>query len=298
MFRWSVVSLILVGLACAQNSPSLLISDRALGNSASSSPLTPTASPTRGSGVLPAPDLPKLPGGKVTLLGGTIQSIDHVRDRLVLHVFQGGRMPVLFDERTRVFRDGKAVSLDNLQDGERAYVDTTLDGTQIFARSIRIAGHGLAGQSSGQIVDFRSESGELLVRDSLAPEPVKMHLAANANILQQDTRAAPSTLKPGMLVTLAFAPDNGRVPVVTEISILASPGSAYTFSGQIEDLDLHRGLMVLIDSRDHKSYDLYFDPTIGLPPNIKPGDNVTVQTAFDGNRYQSRGVTVNPATPQ
>src|SRR5262249_42620764 len=86
------------------------------------------------------PGMPPLPAGKTTLLGGTVYKLDHVRDRIVLQVFGGQRMTVLFDERTRMFRDGKPASLDDLKNGERVYLDTTLDGTDVFARSIQVAG--------------------------------------------------------------------------------------------------------------------------------------------------------------
>jgi len=238
--------------------------------------------------------IPPLPGGKVTLLGGTIQKVDHIRDRLTLQVFGGNRTAVLFDERTRVFRDGKSATLDDLKNGERAYVDTTLDGTQIFARSIRVVAQLPTGQSSGQIVDYRPGSGELIVRDTISPEPVKMRLAGNAVILQGDRIAGPAELKAGTLVTLAFTPGNGEAPIVRQISILALPGAAFIFSGRIDHLDLRRGLLVVVDPRDNKSYEVYFDPTARhLARDLKQGVDVTVQATFDGRRYQSREIAVN-----
>jgi hypothetical protein len=234
-----------------------------------------------------------MPGGKTTLLGGTIQRVDHVRDRLVLQVFGGGRTAVLFDERTNVFRDGKGASLDDLKNGERAYVDTTLDGTAIFARNIRIAAQGPTGQSSGQIVDFRPGSGELIVRDTISPEPVKMRLAANAVIQQGDRTAQSSELRPGTLVSLAFTPGNGEAPMVRQISILALPGAAFAFAGRVEHLDIRRGLLVLVDPRDNKSYEVYFDPNArNLTRDLRQGVDVSVQASFDGTRYQSRDITV------
>ena len=102
-------------------------------------------------------------------------------------------------------------------------MDTTLDGTQIFARNIRVVAQLPTGQSSGQIVDYRPGSGELIVRDTISPEPVKMRLAGNAVILQGDRIAGPAELKAGTLVTLAFTPGNGEAPIVRQISILALP---------------------------------------------------------------------------
>ncbi len=292
---------ILTSLVCAQSTApaSQLVANRAPDAANSVNALSSnTVSPGDIEPVRPLPanpaGIPPLPGGKVTLLGGTIQKVDHIRDRLTLQVFGGNRTAVLFDERTRVFRDGKSATLDDLKNGERAYVDTTLDGTQIFARNIRVVAQLPTGQSSGQIVDYRPGSGELIVRDTISPEPVKMRLAGNAVILQGDRIAGPAELKAGTLVTLAFTPGNGEAPIVRQISILALPGAAFIFSGRIDHLDLRRGLLVVVDPRDNKSYEVYFDPTARhLARDLRQGVDVTVQATFDGRRYQSREIAVN-----
>src|SRR5207245_8310679 len=46
------------------------------------------------------PDLPPVPAGKATLVGGTIERLDRVQDRLTVHVFGGEKMKILFDTRT------------------------------------------------------------------------------------------------------------------------------------------------------------------------------------------------------
>jgi len=237
-----------------------------------------------------------MPDGKVTLLGGTIQKVDHIRDRLLLQVFGGGRTAVLFDERTNISREGKSGSLDDLKTGERAYVDTMLDGTAIFARNIRIAGQVPQGQSSGQIVAFQPGSRELSIRDTISPEPVKMILASNAVIRKGDATVTPSELRAGILATLTFSPGTGGDPVVQQVSILATPGQDYVFAGRIEHLDLRRGLLVLVDPRDNKSYDVYFDPASRhVTRDLRQGVNATVQASFDGSRYQTHNVIVNAA---
>jgi hypothetical protein len=292
MIRWLSGLLILAGAACAQDSAPPLIADNGAREAASPKPVT-----TAGTGT--SPDLLALPPGKPTLLGGTIQHVDHVRDRLVLRVFGESRTAILFDERTRVFRGGKPASLDDLKDGERAYVDTMLDGTAIFARDIRIADRTPAGQSSGQVVDYRPSSGELIVRDTLSPEPVNMHLAGNAVILRGDRTVQPSELQPGTLVNLTFTAGGDTAPIVQRVSILASPGSAFVFVGRVEHLDLHRGVLVLMDPRDNKSYEVHFDPaTRRLTRDLRIGAYVTVQATFNGSRYEGRDIAVNagPAT--
>jgi hypothetical protein len=289
VIRWLSTLVILVGVAYSQvpTSSGPLVANNATHEATNTSAMSKT-------GALVSPEVPPLPSGKATLLGGTIQNVDHIRDRLVLKVFGGDRMAVLFDERTRVFRDGKGASLDELKTGDRAYVDTTLDGTVIFARNIRIAAPAPVGQSSGQIVDFRPGNGELIVRDTLSSEPVRMRLASNAVILRKDRTVRPSELQPGTLVNLAFTPESVGPPIVQQISILASPGAPFVFSGRIEHLDLHRGVLVLMDPRDNKSYEVYFDPAAHrLTRNLRIGADVTVQASFNGRRYEGRDIAVN-----
>ena len=148
--------LLIASTACAQGpTPPPLVAHETASEAMSPDPVSPNRVSTENTGTLQSPlEIPPLPKGKATLLGGTIASVDHVRDRLVLQIFGGGNTSVLFDERTRVFRDGRTASTDDLKSGLRAYVDTTLDGTKIFAKNIRVVPSAPAGQSSGQIVAF------------------------------------------------------------------------------------------------------------------------------------------------
>jgi len=289
---------ILLGVACAQapaSSPPLVAEKEMGTNDGASNTVSPnTISLGEEGSARPRLEIPPLPPGKTTLIGGTIQKVDHVRDRLVLQAFGGKRTAMLFDERTRVYRDGKTTSVDDLKDGERAYVDTSLDGVDIFARNIRISAQGPTGQSSGQIVAFQPKSGDLTVRDEISPDPVTMRVANNTVIVHGDRTVQADELRPGTLVTLAFSPRSGELPVVRQISILASPGTVFVFTGRIDHIDLRRGLLVLTDPRDNKSYDVYFDPASRhLARDLRPGVDVTVQAGFDGTRYQSREITVN-----
>ena len=295
--RWLPGLVILVGMACAQSPASSppLVAETGTNDAAINTVSPDTISPGDEGSARPSRlEIPPLPPGKTTLIGGTIQKVDHVRDRLILQAFGGKRTAVLFDERTRVYRDGKTTSVDDLKNGERAYVDTALDGVNIFARNIRISAQGPTGQSSGQIVAFRPKSGELTVRDEISPDPVTMRVADNTVILHGDQTVRADQLRPGTLVTLAFSPRSGELPVVRQISILASPGTVFVFTGRIDHIDLRRGLLVLTDPRDNKSYDVYFDPASRhMTRDLRPGVDVTVQAGFDGKRYQSREITVN-----
>jgi hypothetical protein len=222
--------LVLGGFAYGQVPPSRPMA----ANNAASEPMSSNAVRANGpttsekGSAHPPVDLPPLPAGEATLLGGTIVSVDSVRDRLIFQAFGGGRSSVLFDERTRVFRDGRRGSLDELRKGERAYVDTVLDGTDVFARNIRLAGTA-TGESTGQVLGVEPGSGELTLRDPLSPEPVTMRLNADTAIIRGNQKATVADLRPGTLVALSFA-GGGDVPTVRQISILAAPGAAFVFS--------------------------------------------------------------------
>lgn len=263
------------------------------------SPNTATAdhpTPNRAGKVNDLSVVPALPQGKTTLLGGTILRVDHVRDRLTLQVFGGSPVALLFDERTRVFRDGRPGSTDDLKTGTLAYVDTMLDGTSIFARNVRLVATSPVGQGSGQIVEVDARTGELELRDKLSPEPVKMRLAQNASVFRGDQHASVGDLRAGTLVALTFTPATDGVPRVSRISILASPGAQFVFSGRIEYLNVPRGMMVVVDPRDNQSYEVNFDSSArGLTRDLREGADVTVQAAFDGSRYQAQSVTSIPS---
>src|SRR5437588_3394521 len=114
------------------------------------------------------PDLPPLSPSKATLIGGTIDRIDRVQDKLTVHVFGGDKMNIVFDPRTRIYRDGAPASAADLHKGDRVYVDTALEGNTVFARNIRLKTGAPVGDSQGIIVSYRSERGELTVRDALS----------------------------------------------------------------------------------------------------------------------------------
>jgi hypothetical protein len=105
------------------------------------------------------PELPPLPNAKATLIGGTIGRLDRVRDQVTLNIFGGGHATVLFDPRTKVYRGSKEISIADIREGERAYLDTILDGSTVFARAIRLSGASAMGESEGVVLKYRPERG-------------------------------------------------------------------------------------------------------------------------------------------
>ncbi len=234
------------------------------------------------------------PRGQTTLVGGTVRLLDPVRDQVTVRVFGGRDMVVLFDDRTRFFRDGVAAAPGDLQIGARVYLDTAMAGSGIFARSVRILTQSANGQSNGQLQSYDAASGELVLRDVLAPEPANFRLAPDATVLRDGKPASPSELRPGSLVSLKFSPSVKGPGMVREISILAGPGGTFVFAGRVSHLDLHIGLLVLVDPRDSKSYDIHFDPAMsGIEDRLYEGGDVTVTTTFDGANYTASSIVVN-----
>ena len=302
--KFAVGSLLFGGLACAQV-PAEPASSAATSAMVSSSPdssikpspaATPDPSPDTDIVVDPAsllPDPPGLPKAKATLIGGTVERLDRVRDQLTVRVFGGGRMNILFDPRTHVYNGQTPATLADLNVGERIYLDTILDGNTVFARSIRLRNVQAVGESQGVVLKFRSDRGELTVRDAISPTPVRVRLSSSTRFVQGGRTVPASALLEGSLVAMKFNAAGDGHEVASEISILALPGTRYTFSGQVLHIDLRTGLLVLYSSTDHKTYEIQLDPSSAPDDNLQVGSVVTVITSFEGSRYVARNVTIN-----
>ena len=287
MGRFLIVA-VLSGMALAQSpSPADLKSADVPGNQ--------IASKLEGPAVF-LPDLPAMPRGKSTVIGGAIREVDGVRDQLTLNIFGGHSMKVLFDERTQVYRDGQKASLRDLRAGDHVSVETMLDGTTVFARSIHMLSHLPEGECQGQVLSYDRGNGELLVRDSLSPEPIKLHVSSATTIVRQGQESSSGELREGALISIHFQADSTGKNVASNIAVLATPGSAFVFSGNVVFLDLHTGMLALVDPRDDKHYEISFDPArLRLGRDVHEGTAVTVTANFDGARYSASAVTVNPS---
>lgn len=290
-----VANLVLAALAGAQNSADQPATSKQPTNATSVQTMD-TANAASDTAMDPAsllPDLPALPAAKATLIGGTVGSLDRVRDQLVVQVFGGGKVKISFDPRTHVYDNGTEASLSSVHKGDRVYVDTILNGSTVFARSIRLKTAGVTGESQGTIVSYRADKGELVLRDALSPHSLKIRLTPQTQVMQHDHPMQASQLSAGTLVSVKFGPQ-GRNDVAREITVLAVPGANFTFAGVVASLDMRLGVLVLESSTDHKTYEIAFDPSLTLDADtMRPGTDVTVLTNFDGNRYVARSFTVN-----
>jgi hypothetical protein len=239
----------------------------------------------------PAP----VPRTTTTLVGGIITGVDRLRNRLTLHVFGGNRWTVNFDERTHIFHNGAETTQLALKKGERVYVDTQLDNNRhdIFARNIRVGVAELPADADGQIIAVDTKHNELTLRDTLNSVPVRFAVDSETRISNGQTPAAFKDVKPGTLVHVRFAASSPNRGLAREISIIAVPGSTFTFAGKVTFLDLHRGLIAVQNTTDDKNYEIHFAPSAVANRNeLGVGRDVLVRATFEGTRYMAQ--SVNP----
>lgn len=249
-----------------------------------------------------ASSLPAAPKGKSTVIGGAIRGVDRVRDQFTLDVFGGRSLKVLFDERTQIYRDGVKSAIHDLRAGDHVSVETVLDGTTVFARSIHMLSELPRSDCQGQVTDYNFADHELTVRDAQSRQLVKFRVPDGTAFVRQGQAASsavepgPGDLVTGTLISVKFQSDNKGHGVASEVSILATPGTAFVFVGNVASLDLHSGLLVVVDPRDDKRYDVFFDSArFPVSRELHEGADVMVTADFDGARYVASAITVRPA---
>ena len=234
---------------------------------------------------------PPLPKGKVSLIGGTVQKIDQIRNRMTVEIFGKGKMKVFFDERSHIYRNGVATTQLAIHKGDRIYIDTQSSQGKIFARNIQVQTNTDAASVSGQIVSFNSNNGTLVLHDALSSQPVTLKLTTATVISQQGQPGTRGDLLPESLVTVRYAPTAGRP--IKEVEVLARKGAQFPFYGTLTHLDLRSGLLAVDNKSDGKVYDIKFVPSrIGVTDELTAGAEVAVVTTFDGHDYTAQTVKV------
>lgn len=231
-------------------------------------------------------------------MGGNIRDVDLVRDEFTLKVFGGSSIKILFDERTQVFRDGHRFPVLGLQPENHASVETTLDGTKVFARRIHILSELPEGECRGRIISYSPRTGELAIEAALS-QSITLRIVAGTTVTHSGQPVA-SSQQPGSpnfvvgsLVDVKFMAGSGSHGVATHIDIVASPGEAFVFRGKLATFDMHAGRIVIVDTRDNQSYDVAFDPSrFPMSRELHNGLAVKVITNFDGQRFVASKITV------
>ena len=238
--------------------------------------------------------VPPLPKGKVSLIGGTVQKIDRLRNRVKVKTFGGGKsMSMAFDERTHIYRDGVETTERGIRQGDRVYVDTMLDGGRLFARNIRVVTSLKPSDAQGQIVFYDARSGRMTVRDDLSATPVSFRVTHDTVVKGGDGQGA-IELVPGALVTVRFAPDKSNRDLAREISVLAVPGTMVTFSGKVRHLDMSTRTIAVENLTDNKTYELSFEPGV-VKNDVTVGSDVSVSAVFRGKGYKAQSVSTSQA---
>ncbi|HEV8493644.1 MAG TPA: DUF5666 domain-containing protein [Candidatus Angelobacter sp.] len=243
----------------------------------------------------PILDAPPVPRTTTTMVGGTISKVDRMRNRMTVHVFGGGHWTVNFDERTHIFHNGAETTQLALKKGERVYVDTQLDNNRhdIFARNIRVGVAALPADADGQIIAVDPKHNELTLRDALNSVPVRFAVDPETRISKGQTPASFKDVKPGTLVHVRFSASSPNRGLAREVSIVATPGAVFTFSGKVTFLDLHRGLLALQNSTDDRNYEIHFSPEVVTDrSNLGVGRDVLVRATFEGTRYTAQSVNL------
>ena len=215
----------------------------------------------------------------------------------MVRVFGGGKTSFLFDTRSHVVVDGRPGSLADLKQGDPVYADTILENGHVFARNLRLRSTTVQGETQGVLVSYGRDKGEIIVRDPISPEPLRLRVTANTQILRDSHPAPETALLPGSLVSLKFGASTNAHDTVQQISILASQGETYTFVGRVTALDLRNNLLVVTSPINHKTYEIVLDSSvISVAEDLHEGAQVTVTTRFDGNRYVARNLAIDTRT--
>jgi len=260
--------------------------------SSPAAPKTPSAAAER-ENYDPLLDLPPLPHNTVTLIGGTVVSLDEIMNRMTVQPFGSKqKMHVGFDTRTHFYENGKPITEKEVKQGERIYLDSMLNGNKVFAKTIWIQTSMESGVGQGQIMDFDQRRQILTVRDELSSQPLKLHLTSATIIKKGDQPASVSDLVENALVTLSF----GAQRELQQVTVVATPGTAFTFAGRVTYVDMSRRLIAIDNRSDRKKYDVSVN---AIPENIlrqvREGSDVSVSAVFDGNQYDARSVELASA---
>lgn len=263
-------------------------------STASSRPVTVLTPAAEIDGPDPLLDLPSLPDAKkLSLIGGAVRSVDRIRNRMELDIPGGKRMRVRFDDRTKFFRAGQPVTPQAIRKGDRVYVDTQLVDRRIFAKNVNIAGEFQPADAQGQLKEFDSEKNRFVLVDHLSEMPVSFAVNDTTVYKSREGTANRSGLRPGALVQVKFAPDRNRRGIAREVTILAAPGSTFTFFGRVSHVDLKAGVLAIENIADQKTYEITFDPDRNeASKQLGVGAEATVIARFDATGYQAEKIDI------
>ena len=113
-----------------------------------------------------------------------------------------------------------------------------------------------------------------------------------------DQNTTSGALRPGALVAVKFSPRSRTSGTAEEVSIIAEPGTSFTYFGRVTHLDLRSRLLAIENQADAKTYEVRLDPSVSVPDNLLVGSQVTVVATFEGKDYRAQSVEVNSGPDQ
>jgi len=244
----------------------------------------------------PLLDLPPLPRARVSLIGGTVTRLDRVQDQMTVRPF-GGKQQIrfAFDVRTRFDPDNQPASEREIKAGQRVYIDSMLDGNRVFAKRIWIETGTPNGSGRGQVLAYDRQNGILTVRDELSSQSLKFRVDKNMQIRQGNETRSISDLREGSLVSLVFGPEQEQYGTVQQISLLAQPGSEYSFFGKVTYLDLSQKMIAVENQSDNQTYEIHLQNLPGGSiRGLRQGSMVDISAVFDGTRYVVQRIELAP----
>jgi hypothetical protein len=247
----------------------------------------------------PVLDVAPLPDKPMSLIGGKVKKIDAVRNRVLIQPFGGGReVSVLFDERSRIYRNGAAATVLGIHQGDRIYVDTMTLNYRVFARTVRVETATGPMEAHGQVVRFNPENNVVQMRESLTAQLISFSIANRTALHKKNGVASTADLVPGTLIDAVFAP-GGKGGIADDLTILAVPGTAYVFVGRITNVDLRRGLLDVENENDQKNYELRYDAARSPDHDrLRVGAKVAAHANFNGTTYSVDSIAVVEPAPE
>lgn len=234
-----------------------------------------------------------MPEGRTTLIGGLAHKIDRVGNRLEVQPFgQRKRIRMIYDERSHFYRDGRETTVLSIREGDRVYVDTTLDGAKIFAKNVRVVTTGEPAEAQGQIIEFDARRQTVRMLDNLTRQQVAFTLTPDTKFSAKSGAASREDIRPGSLINVLFAPGR-KGGQAREILVLATPGSTYLFAGRITNIDLRSGIVNIENQSDGRNYELRFDPAkVDNREELIVGTEVAANSTFDGRTYRTQNLSI------
>ena len=246
-------------------------------------------------------DAVPLPDKPMSLIGGKVRKVDAVRNRVLIQPFGGGReISVLFDERSRIYRNGAAATVLGIHRGDRIYVDTMSLNHRVFARTVRVETATGPMEAHGQVVSFNPEDNVVRMRESLTGQSISFSIANRTALHKKNGIASTADLVPGTLIDAAFAP-GGKGGIADDLTILAVPGTSYIFVGRITNVDLRRGLLDIENENDQKNYELSYNAARIPDPDrdrLRMGAKVATHANFNGTTYSVDSIAIVEPAPE